>query len=317
MTTPTIVISSAPNPVPPGDSISVQVTVTLGTGGGESINQGDIIALALTLPAGFTVVNPEAIQFAAPPSGQPFNLTFQVAGTTVCEPNSIAWTWTNLTQGAAPVAGTNFNVTVGFSITAQLDYTITPVPPVLLARLNTAVTAVVLPHQGIQDKAGCVNLSDVTSNVGGNVRRRVTYLLPYACTQQFNGNNALPANTKTRQFFAVTTTGGTASIGSLIYDNGSGVGTTSIVPAVANLAIVAAGTASFTGGTQAFTLGHLYTWNGAAWVDGGATKIGRSAFQQSFPASAGAQSKAFAALYTSVLGGNLGTQVTAAPVVIV
>ena len=168
------------------------------------------------------------------------------------------------------------------------------------------------------EKIGAFAVSDATGPDGsGNAERTIVYALGYSCFQQFNGNNVLPANSTTRQFYAVTTTGANATIGELLYDNGTGVGTTVVVPATSGLYMVAAGTASFTGGTQSFTLGHAYTWNGGAWADEGLTKIGRSAFQQNFPARAGAQASPFKGLYTSVIGANTGSVVTAAAPAIV
>ncbi len=314
MTTPTITIGNAPNQVPPGESISVPVTVTPGTGGGLSIVVGDVIRIVPTLPAGFSVANPEALQFAAPAAAEPFNLTLNVAGSAVQGVDSISWTWQNLTQGqATPHAGTAFSVEVGFSNTATLVYNATAVPPTDSATLSTAMANASLGLSAIQTKVGCSLVSDV---VGGNVHRTIVFSLTYPVVGQFNGGSPLPANTTTKRYLAVTTSGGNANIGDLIYDNGKGTGTAVVVAASTNRTITIATAADISGGTQSFTKGHKYTWSGGVWNDNGVSTIGKSAFQANFPMAAGAQASPFKQLYQASLAAYTGGVVTSAAVVI-
>src|ERR1700745_1502596 len=48
---------------------------------------------------------------------------------------------------------------------------------------------------------------------------------PIVVQNQFNGGNALPNNSATEQFYIVTTTGANATIGQLLWDDGSNDGT--------------------------------------------------------------------------------------------
>lgn len=93
-----------------------------------------------------------------------------------------------------------------------------------------------------------------------------TLTKPVIVSAQFDGNNALPSNTGTRQFFVVSTTGATASIGDLIFDNGSGVGTAEVLTSVEGRTIAV--TDALSGGTVSFDPDSLYLWDadGSAWV---------------------------------------------------
>lgn len=311
----TIVLASTPNPVPPGDAIATTISVTLGDQAGALLAVDDDVTLNLTLPTGITVApNPDGItptSFVVGQAGtQPFNLRFAVAASVAPGTKSIAFTWTNSSQKQAAVAGIALNLVVGFSKTATLVYTAAPVSPVSTSQLVTALTAVALDTASIESKAGVKKKSDATAASGSNAQRTIVFSLPYPVRAQFNGGDALPKNTTTRQFFVVTTTGGTASIGQLVYDNGSGEGTTVLEAASTNLVIETAGTTDFTGGAISLTKGHEYAWSGAAWVDQGASSIASHAFQQSFPMSAGAQAKAFVNLYEATIGAYLGSVVT-------
>lgn len=305
-----VVITPPSNPVPPGSSIGGQITPTTGT----LISVGDDIEITLTLPAGITVPKSSqtALNFQVTQSGVPFNVYFAVASTVVPATFSITWTWSNLTTGAAAVVGAPFNLVVGFSTQAILQYTATPVVPVTLARLLAAMAAVSLNHSAIEQKTGSVQTFDATTNPSGNiVKRTLAYALPYSCFASISGAVPLPSNTNTRQFFVVTTAGAYAADGNLVYDNGSSTGTTVLVPITVNLMIVTAGpTSSFTGTDFSLIGNHFYTWNGAAWVDGGVTNIGRSAFQNNFPLEDGAQATAFNNLYTATFAGALGGTVS-------
>jgi len=92
-----------------------------------------------------------------------------------------------------------------------------------------------------------------------------TAFKPIIASLQFNGNNALPANTATEKFYVVTTSGANAQIGQLLWDNGTGAGIVIIVPAPTGGEIVPA--AAFAGGTISFTAFQNYIWNGTAWVN--------------------------------------------------
>jgi hypothetical protein len=91
----------------------------------------------------------------------------------------------------------------------------------------------------------------------------------YVVTDQFDGNNSLPANTSTEHFIVVTTTGANASIGQLLWDNGSSSGTASVIGAAAGAMIVT--TQALAGGTVTFLADSLYVWDASsgAWVNAG------------------------------------------------
>lgn len=88
---------------------------------------------------------------------------------------------------------------------------------------------------------------------------------PIPVSLQFNGNNALPANSGTEQWYVVTTTGPNASIGQLLWDDGSGAGTVAVIPAAVGNTIVT--TAAFTGGTITLAANQMYVWTGTQWLD--------------------------------------------------
>src|SRR5271166_3249032 len=83
--------------------------------------------------------------------------------------------------------------------------------------------------------ATAIEAKDPTNTVDVNVRGATpivpndfvtkayddTAFKPIIATAQFNGNNALPANSAVEHFSVVTTTGANASIGDLIWDNGT------------------------------------------------------------------------------------------------
>lgn len=82
---------------------------------------------------------------------------------------------------------------------------------------------------------------------------------------QFNGGSALPANSGTEQWYVVTTSGVHATIGQILWDDGSGSGTVTVLPAVVGNEIVT--TAAFTGGTVTFGANQNYVWTGTAWTN--------------------------------------------------
>lgn len=91
----------------------------------------------------------------------------------------------------------------------------------------------------------------------------LAYAIPVSL--QFNGNNALPANSGTEQYYVVTTTGANGTVGQLLWDDGTGVGTVTVLPAKTGNTIVT--TAAFSGGTITLASNQEYVWSGAAWVN--------------------------------------------------
>ena len=92
---------------------------------------------------------------------------------------------------------------------------------------------------------------------------------------QFNGNNALPSNSATEQFMVVTTSGATATIGALIWDDGSGTGTAVVLSAASRSIIT---TVALTGGTISFTADSQYFWDAgsSSWINIGGTSLSGS-----------------------------------------
>lgn len=80
---------------------------------------------------------------------------------------------------------------------------------------------------------------------------------------QFDGNNTLPTNSNAAKYYVVTTTGPNASIGQVLYDDGSGSGTVTVFPATYQIIST---TQAFTGGTVTFAANALYAWNGTQWA---------------------------------------------------
>lgn len=68
---------------------------------------------------------------------------------------------------------------------------------------------------------------------------------PLPASIQFNGNNVLPNNSGTEQWYVVTTSGANATIGQLLWDDGSGAGVVAVIPAVTGNTIVT--TVAFSG----------------------------------------------------------------------
>jgi hypothetical protein len=89
---------------------------------------------------------------------------------------------------------------------------------------------------------------------------------------QFDGNNAIPANTGVERFLIVTTTGPNATIGQLLWDDGSGVGTMVVLAAKAQMVIT---TTAFTGGTITLKADTPYIWDtiSSTWVNAGGTAL--------------------------------------------
>ena len=88
---------------------------------------------------------------------------------------------------------------------------------------------------------------------------------PTVASLQFNGNSSLPTNSGTEQWYVVTTSGANATIGQLLWDDGSGSGTVAVIPATTGNTIVT--TAAFSGGTISLAANQMYVWTGSAWLD--------------------------------------------------
>jgi hypothetical protein len=101
-------------------------------------------------------------------------------------------------------------------------------------------------------------------------------------TAQFDGNNALPANTGVEHFYVVSTTGPNATIGQLIWDDGSGVGTAVVLAAKAQMIITAA---AFAGGTVTFKADTPYVWDtvSSTWVNAGGSTLSGSLREIRYP----------------------------------
>jgi hypothetical protein len=89
---------------------------------------------------------------------------------------------------------------------------------------------------------------------------------------QFDGNNAIPANTGTERFLIVTTTGANATIGQLLWDDGSGAGNMVVLAAKAQMVIT---TTAFSGGTITLKADTPYVWDtvSTSWVNAGGTSL--------------------------------------------
>lgn len=86
---------------------------------------------------------------------------------------------------------------------------------------------------------------------------------PVPGTLAWDGNVALPANSAAERWYVVTTSGAFATVGELLWDDGSGVGTVTIIPAVTGNTVVTVGALA---GATPLAATSLYVWNGATWV---------------------------------------------------
>lgn len=96
-------------------------------------------------------------------------------------------------------------------------------------------------------------------------------LLPVVVSDQFNGNNALPSNTSTEHFILVTTTGSNASIGQILWDDGTSTGTVTVIAAASGRLITPS--VALSGGTVTFNANSIYSWTGSTWQDVGGTSV--------------------------------------------
>jgi hypothetical protein len=99
-----------------------------------------------------------------------------------------------------------------------------------------------------------------------------TVATPTIVTAQHNGGVALPANTGVRHFYVVSTTGAFATIGNLLFDDGSAVGDVTVITTAARMIVT---TAALSGGTVTFKADSPYVWDtdGVAWVAAGPSGV--------------------------------------------
>ena len=99
---------------------------------------------------------------------------------------------------------------------------------------------------------------------GANAQTRLDLAVnakPYICNAQFDGNNPLPANTGSEGYKVVTTTGANASIGQILWDDGSGVGTVQAISLEQGACISTP--VALSGGTITFAAFSVYVWKDA------------------------------------------------------
>lgn len=82
---------------------------------------------------------------------------------------------------------------------------------------------------------------------------------PIVASAEFDGNDPLPGNSGVEHFYVVTTTGANAAIGTLLFDDGTGVGTVTVLPAVEGRTIFT--TALFNTGTVTLLANSFYVWD--------------------------------------------------------
>ena len=82
---------------------------------------------------------------------------------------------------------------------------------------------------------------------------------PVVVTLQHDGTLALPANSGTHRWYVVTTGGGFAAIGDLLWDDGQGVGIVTLVASTEGRTIFTS--VAFTGGAISLTANSFYIWD--------------------------------------------------------
>ena len=94
-----------------------------------------------------------------------------------------------------------------------------------------------------------------------------TIFKPIVVSVQSNAASALIPNSGTEKWYVVTGAGTGAAaaytLGTILWDDGSGAGNVTVLPAVAGNQIVT--TASFTGGTITLSANQNYVWTGTTW----------------------------------------------------
>lgn len=116
----------------------------------------------------------------------------------------------------------------------------------------------------------------VANNDVANKQYVDTLFTRVVVAQQFNGGSALPSNTGVEQFYVVSTSGVNAAIGQLLWDDGSGAGTVTVLAAKAQMIVT---TQAFSGGTVTLQADSLYVWDttSTSWVNAGGSQISGSA----------------------------------------
>lgn len=89
---------------------------------------------------------------------------------------------------------------------------------------------------------------------------------PVVVTLQWDGTVALPANSGTERWYVVTTSGGFATIGDLLWDDGQGVGTVALVTAAEGRTIFTS--VAFSGGAISLAANSFYIWDitSSSWL---------------------------------------------------
>lgn len=134
---------------------------------------------------------------------------------------------------------------------------------------------------GWNDNAGSLDAKDSTNTTLVNVRvatplavgindaANKTYVdttnRPFPTTLQFNGNNPLPNNSATEQYYVVSTTGPNATIGQILWDNGTSTGVVTVIPALVGNTLVTV--TALSGGTVTFAATSVYVWTVGGWVN--------------------------------------------------
>lgn len=125
-----------------------------------------------------------------------------------------------------------------------------------------------------------------------------TTFRPFSVGTQFSGSSTIPSNTSTESYSVVTTTGVNASIGQLIWDDGTNTGTATVLTVPTGGSIVV--TASLTGGTISFAPGTLSYWSGSSWIAISASTAGVTYMTQFAITNSASQSSA-----TNLTGGAI------------
>ena len=106
----------------------------------------------------------------------------------------------------------------------------------------------------------------VGDNDAVNKKYADTLEKPIIVSRQADTSTSIPNNTTTRGFVVVTTAGSGASIGDILYDDGSNSGQMEILAAIEGRTIAV--TDALSGGTISFEADSIYIWDedGTAWV---------------------------------------------------
>lgn len=157
------------------------------------------------------------------------------------------------------------------SVYSKIRGTIETIFQLGLAGPNLKASSGVVEARNAGDSAYAIvrGATPVGNNDLVNKQYADTLAARHIVSAQFDGNNPLPANTGVNHFEVVTTTGANASIGQLIWDDGTGVGTAVVLAAVDSRLIIT--TMAFSGGTISLAAESLYTWDATsgAWLNAG------------------------------------------------